>query len=278
MNIIKKWWNTQLMNTFMYGCISIKNIRSKCYSLYTTNKFVKFIVNKGYYIYCYLICKHFEPEEKTWISKSGLLLNKSSITERYTYVENYKLNFDELYYPLLNSSISLYQFIVCNFRLFNIEDNIVKNSLIFIMKLLDNNNETCYFISRSDNPVLNFSFQKSDAHFLYIEYTHPEMTKSIELTLYKSWYYSGNELFTKTFVLRLLKYQSRLFYFDDNYKIKIIDRNINTVEIDSTQYILLTEHGYVIMNEDKITDYSVEDSTMYDYSLEDPEKLNNNIN
>jgi hypothetical protein len=185
---------------------------------------------------------------KSWLEKNN------SIAESYKFVEKYKTNFDEVFVCLFRPSISLYDIINTYFKIFCNDDVNNIDTSIFILKTLNEDNAECYFICKNDKPIPNISFKRSNAKFLTIEYIHPEMKKSIELTLEYSWFYVGNELFTPTFILRALKYQPQPFFFDMNYKISIMDNDINIVEFGSNKHILLTEDGYNLIEAEAETD------------------------
>ena len=100
------------------------------------------------------------------------------------------------------------------------------------------------------NVTVDASFKKSKASFLTIEYIHPEMDKPIEFTLSKQWLVSGNVLFTPCFVLRMLEYQSSMYYYDDRYIIRIIDKDVNIHDFGMDRYIELTDTGYILQGLD----------------------------
>jgi hypothetical protein len=104
-----------------------------------------------------------------------------------------------------------------------------------------------YFVRRGPftNDILPFTTQKSKTRFLSIEYTHPNMNESIELELTDSWYIVGNELFTPSFVFRALEYQSKPFYFDENYTIKVLDNEFNIREFGADMFVELLVDGYI---------------------------------
>ena len=89
----------------------------------------------------------------------------------------------------------------------------------------------------------------SEIRFLSIEYNHPEMNEPIQLVLEKEWCVVGNEVLSKIHILRMLEYQAykSQYVFDDRYIVKIIDSNINILEIRSRQYIILEKEGYVVL-------------------------------
>lgn len=98
-------------------------------------------------------------------------------------------------------------------------------------------------INRVENPVF------SEIRFLSIEYNHPEMNEPIQLVLEKDWSVVGNEVLGKIHILRMLEYQAfkSQYVFDDRYILKIIDSNINILEIGSRQQIRLENEGYIIL-------------------------------
>ena len=46
-----------------------------------------------------------------------------------------------------------------------------------------------------------------------------------------------------------LEYQSTCYFFDEDYKIRLMDMNCNIIELDSNMYTLITETGYELKNE-----------------------------
>ena len=58
------------------------------------------------------------------------------------------------------------------------------------------------------------------------------------------WWREGNELFTPAFVLRMLEYQPVAYYFDEDYKVRVMDMTCNIIELTSNMYIVVTEEGY----------------------------------
>lgn len=92
-----------------------------------------------------------------------------------------------------------------------------------------------------------FSMNKTEKQFLSIEYFHLEMDKPVILDIPRGYYMEGNEILSPMFVLRYLKYNCDSYVYDSKYKLKIMDNNINNVELDNTQYVLLEKEGYKIM-------------------------------
>jgi hypothetical protein len=107
---------------------------------------------------------------------------------------------------------------------------------------------------------VNLSTKKTDSHedknapfctpshvsFLTIQYIHPNQPQPVSIVLPKGMYTVGNQLFSSVFILRCLKYQTQPFYFDENYRLKIIDSDINMIELTNDQYIIIDKNTYTI--------------------------------
>ena len=104
-----------------------------------------------------------------------------------------------------------------------------------------------YCVSKQRPLQIEFSERiPSNAKFLSIVYTHPDMKTQIPLELSKHWYVVKNELFCPEFVFRQLSYQPEPFVFDSRYKLQLMDNNVNSFELTATDYIELEENEYSI--------------------------------
>ena len=88
--------------------------------------------------------------------------------------------------------------------------------------------------------------EKSQVKFIMVEYKHPSMKEGIPLDLDQRWFYCGNQLLSKPFVLRCLQYQSAAYTFDGEYVITLIDSNVNTSQIRGGQHIVLDKTNFRI--------------------------------
>jgi hypothetical protein len=244
--------NKTAVSIFLFGCKLVNQVKGIYTYLYITNKSVRDVewyIKTSYRIVTF---QNIEPYNCPWMSKSWLTPNMTAITCRYILNEHYKTNFDEVFVSIFNTA---YATMNLSFKTF-CNDTISDSTGLFIMKLLNEENDTAYFVSIND-PQIPSTIQKSSAKFLSIEYKHPEMKESIEITLDRSWFYTGNVLFTPTFVLRALKYQSQSFFFDMDYTICIMDKDINIVDLDYNKYLLLTETGYQVVEEEEALGYEL---------------------
>ena len=232
-----------------------------CIDLYNTNETIKSIVNRVQYnislFYSFLINRKSEPQDSVWFCASWTTSNYSSLTKYYNYNEEY-LNFftnyfcDDLFnfYPDCNSGYALKYIESVNSY---IEQKPNSMFPLIMIKTTTPGNKTIYSVRKSTKSLQPFVYSKSKIKFICIEYVHKEMSNSIEIKLEEGYYISGNELFTPTFVLRLLEYQSNSYFFDENYKIRIMDSECKIIEFGFESYLLLTENGYEIIDDETIT-------------------------
>lgn len=88
----------------------------------------------------------------------------------------------------------------------------------------------------------------SNVKFISVEYTHPDITSGpLYFEIPRSYYIVGNHLFSNTFILRYLKYYfQQTVIFDERYVLRVMDNNINTVELRWDDYCILGENAYNI--------------------------------
>lgn len=126
-----------------------------------------------------------------------------------------------------------------------VEDNkdYMDNDTIVVMKW-----DGLYKVSRVTNPVKSqtYDFVNSKVRFLSVEYTVPRSNTSVSLKVPVEMCLQENELFSHAFVRRLLEYRPETAEFDFNYRLKIMDGDVNEIELNNTQYIVLGETGYEV--------------------------------
>jgi hypothetical protein len=195
-------------------------------------------------IYFFMTSRRMEPRDAPWISISHLVPNTMSITQTYTFLENYNNFFSNYFsYDLFSGhpdAIYAVKYITIVASRFTAN----KSSQLLIIKATYPDIPPFYIVRRNDEPVGEITREKSSVKFLSIEYVHPELAEAIELHLDDSWFIVGNHLFTPTFVLRALEYQSVNYIFDNQYKIRIMDSNCDTIEFGADTYIEITKKGY----------------------------------
>jgi hypothetical protein len=103
-----------------------------------------------------------------------------------------------------------------------------------------------------DRPDFVPTMDKSSIDFILVEYGHPKMKGLMQLQLPDSIYMVGNEILSKAFVLRYLNHSCmpNTWYFDEDYIVRIIDHNADSLEIGSGQYIVLEKDGYRVVEDE----------------------------
>jgi hypothetical protein len=84
---------------------------------------------------------------------------------------------------------------------------------------------------------------------LSVVYRDPnEKTNTIVFDIETELYHVGNEILSKEFVARYLRYHySSLAGYTDAYRLEIMDKDLKFVEIGSGELIVLTTDGYEII-------------------------------
>lgn len=103
------------------------------------------------------------------------------------------------------------------------------------------------------NSNITLICEPSEIEFLYIEYNHPNMKESIELSIPESFYVCGNQLLSCAFVLRLLEKQPVAYIFDDKYFLNVLDQNIDRIQLTMHNYIELSKTTYKLKKNDFIS-------------------------
>lgn len=147
-------------------------------------------------------------------------------------------------------------------------------SPLIIIKCWNNElDEDMYLVRRGPfSTEKPFSNKKGPVKFLSIEYSHPEMIEPIELVFNSSWFIVGNELFTPSFVLRALEYQSKSYSFDEQYKIQIMDNNFDILNLAADTYIEITDEGYECYFDNSLVQEDEEEEDEHEDTQEAEEK------
>ena len=174
-------------------------------------------------------------------------------------------------YIILNNKLTNYYNIIskifCNrtnlIYIFNNSKLIAKenydsfNKMLELKKLILEDNNNYFLIQKinyldinffSNNKLLNNnSLKKTNYTFILVEIINYK--NKIDITNFLNnntncYYLENNNLFDKNFIIWL---QYNNLNIEENYKINIIDNNINTIELDKTKYIKLLQDTYKII-------------------------------
>jgi hypothetical protein len=191
-----------------------------------------------------------EPRNSTWISTSMLM--KYDYNDSPYFIESYNdFDCDEYLKP---RGLSTKYEDVCGTNLHNFEESNHQTSnetrLEETLTILKYENQyLTYFVSdykKEQQKRLRLPINESKVSFLSIEYIHPVMDKGIPLELDKGFLLVNNCLFSPLFIKRMLEYQSTRTYFSNDYTLKIMDSDLNMIELKYGQYIRLNEKDYII--------------------------------
>ena len=230
-----------LFKLFLLLCRTLSIMNDSINILLDKNDTLKWVVMEIIYrIKCaryIIIGQRFESRDTPYINtysindKYNLVETSSSIQDEYIFQD-----FDEVSgYDLIQSIPTFVS------RIYT--ENI--SPLIVIKCWNDELDEDMYLVRSGPFSTNNpFSNKKGPVKFLSIEYSHSEMIEPIELVFNTNWIIVGNELFTPSFVLRALEYQSKSYYFDKDYKIQIMDTNFDILNLTYYTYIEITNEGY----------------------------------
>jgi hypothetical protein len=216
------------------------------------------------------------PRDPIWFCNVWLTPNDKSLTRYYNYNEEY-LQFFTKYF-----CNDLFEFgLDCNPKyairyLQSVNSYLEKEPDVMypllVIKTITPENIPFYSVRIAKSPLAPFAYKKSSAKFISIEYTHPDMTHSIELKLEDGYYVDGNELFTPAFVLRVLEYQSDSYFFDNRYKIRILDSECSIIDFGFETHLLLKDDGYLIIDDIHADDDDEDEMDGYSESSDSSQK------
>lgn len=137
------------------------------------------------------------------------------------------------------------------------EPNLNTNKVLFIhkfkdnedneyiqSKLIENNNED---LSLSD-VLTHIDNSKKHTKFIGIEYSNPKMKNNITLNIDSKYFVRNNDILDSIFILKYLKrnYREWEFVFDKNYKVSLIDPNVNFHELYYNDYLHFSNDNWII--------------------------------
>jgi hypothetical protein len=213
--------------------------------IYDSDPKIKTLIDRVIYFikfaYCTTYCQKIEPMKNNWICTSVLMKRNSNLLgEEYNYNETYEyMNTDDILEPLKEMSDNISSIIESTNN--TLEGMItMKNGEKYINRVFFNKNESKM---DTDLPLV-----PSKHRFISVKYTHPNMDEPIFIDIDNEYYYANNEILSPLFIKRYLEYQPYVYDFDMNYKLEVMDNDINTYVLTSKQYILLADSTYTIKN------------------------------
>ena len=230
-----------LFKLFLLWCRTFSIAKDSINILLDNNETLKWVIMEMVYrIKCVryiMIGQRFESRDIPYI-------NTYSINDKYNLVETSSLVNDEYMFEGFDEVFG--NDLIKSLPSFGSRIDPEQVSPLIVIKCWNSElEEDMYLVRRGPfSTEKPFSNKKSPVKFLSIEYSHPEMIEPIELVFNTSWFIVGNELFTPSFVLRALEYQSKSYCFDEQYKIQIMDNNFDMLNLAADTYIEITSEGY----------------------------------
>ena len=255
----------------IYGIIwysrMVNNVKQWTYSIYNSSDCMRHscdTLNNQCINFCaYIFQQRIEPTQDAWFCVSNITSEIYENQHSYVYNTNYhffnRLSSPELFesnYELIRIISKKFQMLIKNV----IENNITENDYhqLFIMKYKINDTSNIYLCKNFQNHKQNQEqeqektetykiYKPSNVRFITVEYENPRMETRIELHVGREWMMDGNDLFMPAHIMHLLEHQPEPYVFDFEYKLHIMDNNINMFEIDINHHIYLTENNYKII-------------------------------
>lgn len=204
-----------------------------------------------------------EPYVNNWVSTSALVDNgygNYEIFESYHYkdpmvdflIPDNLVGKIEIEHKIIHNSLNT---LFNNMKILNNSVNEIKETMMVFKngnkRFIDvyyGQNHEIKVSKNNPNVFYNFPLLRSRVKFPIITYTHPSMLENINIELDDEYYVSGSKILSSLFVKRYLEhhYMPDTYFFDENYKLSIIDNNIKNVELKSNQYVVLGEKLYHI--------------------------------
>lgn len=115
---------------------------------------------------------------------------------------------------------------------------------LFVIKT---QNQYIYRNIKSDANKTSYHILLSQIRFILVQYRHPNLKNPIYLDIPKNAYMKGNDILSKTHVLRCLEYQNETRFFDETYTLHIMDNNLKEFVIFPNQYCRLHFDKYEVL-------------------------------
>ena len=249
-------YNDVALNIILLYSRSIETAKKYWLEFYHLHPLITLFIDNVFYMIRFLMAmmidQRIEPMESIWISTSILLKRDTTRFEGepYTFVEKY----DKMNMNLISDNESYNNVFINGFKdacdcakSIAYNNNSIVESLI-TMKFENQYIHYTFYKENDENDPVTLPLIPCKTKFLTVEYTHPRLTSGIFLELDKNTFYANNEILSPLYILRCLKYQSKAFVFDMDYKIKILDENIHSFELTSDQHVFLHKASYKIVS------------------------------
>ena len=168
-----------------------------------------------------------EPQLDTWncISTVNMNLDQPKLIEQYRYGSEEEYN--------------------------QIVSNIVLEKETLFLRKCEKYRLSRVYAPNLEKPVFDEIPNPNNTRFLNIMYFHKDMKDPLKINLDLTYIRNGNEVFSKTFVYRMLSYQYNPsdYIFDETYELHLMDDKIKKHTLTASEYIFFNDRlkaGYEV--------------------------------
>ena len=250
-------WQSYAVDALIVYSKIVTYVRSVHKYFYENNPFIRngsdIIYYCGRFVYLSALDRRIEPFHYGWLSASSMRI-----------IDN-KYEFSEYFVPFTDSVDELLplQYLKEWYKMtVSVMEYELNKDMDTVFTIKDGDYHFYRICNKNSNDIpTELSYEPSNIRFISIEVYMPTIsTKPFSVELEKDAYIIDNVLFTPVFIKRLMEYNVNSTTFDINYKVVIMDNNINTVELTSSQYIVLQKEGYRIVSISDADNVSVKNS------------------
>lgn len=168
-----------------------------------------------------------EPELETWNCITTVNMN----LEQPKMIEQYRYGSEEEYNQIIS--------------------NIVLEKETLFLRKCEKYRLSRVSVPNLEKPVFDEITNPNNTRFLNIMYFHKAMKDPIKIKLDLTYIRNGNEVFSKTFVFRMLSYQYNPgdYIFDETYELHLMDDKIKKHTLTASEYIFFNDRfnaGYEV--------------------------------
>jgi len=216
--------------------------------VYTYHPIITFTIDISLYSYKWLYATHhnenIEPYHNYWISTNYLIQHNFQKNSQTTIIDNYNYVYDN------NLKSYPYTFIhniniCCNLLSTSLFNTLYKENLLYAKYnniYISRIQHKCHIINKFQS-ITDFNIP-STVGFLSV--TLKINNKTINMDVDKNHMYVNNELLSRGFITRYIKYNNIDIILNDDYSINIMDNDINMVTLKSNQYLVINKDDYDI--------------------------------
>lgn len=224
----------------MYS-LSKNNLYQLKQDIYLYNPQCKYIFDLlsygGLFIHAEYYDYSIEPFNNRWVDKINIIINNDNVKLESTYYipDNNHLQPDWINYIALFNKLYTFDETKNTFYTESLLCGKFENSYVY--RIEDKN--------LTDLPDFN---RKSSTGFLSITLRFHNQNP-IDIIISPNIMYVNNEILSRAFIMRYIKYNNLDCIYDDNYIIDIVDNNIEMNTLHAGDYIILSEDSYLIIKD-----------------------------